>query len=464
MKLIIENFPPITKRSEIDLSKKFTVFVGDNNAGKTYVSELIWGIYNAKEYLDDYLDNFYMSLVQGECLNLKYFNYVKSNMNKKKFTLEITDEIIDYISDIIYNFIDNQFMEYISNILEEDFVDKTFKIKVSKQDFKNIIFQHASPHSPLSIEKKINSLEIIVNIKEIKEKGEVKEFFTNILVSIIIENLIRGVFQNNLTFLPASRTFFAQFYKYIYTLEKDYKDKLIKNIKRGNINPQNINSFESSYTKPTEDIFNKIVFELDKVNKNKFLDEIEKIIEGKIDINIPENIGMSEFKYEMKNGEKLPLHLSSSMVNQLTLIYLYFKHWIKDENNFLIIDEPEINLHPKKVIELLELLLKFSSENSNKVLLTTHSPLMAEALINYILMFNLKENNEDIEKLLNENNLNMDSSIDLKREDIGIYYFNGDSIVEYESDEFGLHFGTFTKVKDEINKIKGLFIEKLDED
>ena len=52
----------------------------------------------------------------------------------------------------------------------------------------------------------------------------------------------------------------------------------------------------------------------------------------------------------------------------------------------------------------------------------------------------------------------------LKREDIGIYYFNGDSIIEYESDEFGLHFGTFTKVKQNINEIRSVLVDKLDED
>jgi len=32
MKLIINKFPPITQRSEIDLSKNLTLFVGENNS------------------------------------------------------------------------------------------------------------------------------------------------------------------------------------------------------------------------------------------------------------------------------------------------------------------------------------------------------------------------------------------------------------------------------------------------
>ncbi|KHD08046.1 hypothetical protein PN36_29575 [Candidatus Thiomargarita nelsonii] len=47
MQLIIQNFGPI-KQGEIDLTKKFYVFVGYNNTGKTYVSQLLWSIFNEK--------------------------------------------------------------------------------------------------------------------------------------------------------------------------------------------------------------------------------------------------------------------------------------------------------------------------------------------------------------------------------------------------------------------------------
>jgi len=62
-------------------------------------------------------------------------------------------------------------------------------------------------------------------------------------------------------------------------------------------------------------------------------------------------------------------------VNQLSTLYLYFKYWAHQENNFLMIDEPEENLHPKNQIALLNVLLTFAQTNNNKVLMTTHSRL-----------------------------------------------------------------------------------------
>jgi len=46
LKLVINKFLPITQKCEIDLSKRVNIFVGKNNSGKTYLSQLIWGIYD----------------------------------------------------------------------------------------------------------------------------------------------------------------------------------------------------------------------------------------------------------------------------------------------------------------------------------------------------------------------------------------------------------------------------------
>ncbi|NEP38479.1 MAG: ATP-binding protein [Okeania sp. SIO2H7] len=47
MKLLVKNLGPIRGNTQtIDLSKRFYIFVGLNNSGKTYVSQLLWTIFN----------------------------------------------------------------------------------------------------------------------------------------------------------------------------------------------------------------------------------------------------------------------------------------------------------------------------------------------------------------------------------------------------------------------------------
>ena len=52
MELIIKNLGPIKgNQQSIDLSKKFFIFLGYNNSGKTYVSQLLWTIFNKDKHI-----------------------------------------------------------------------------------------------------------------------------------------------------------------------------------------------------------------------------------------------------------------------------------------------------------------------------------------------------------------------------------------------------------------------------
>ena len=129
---------------------------------------------------------------------------------------------------------------------------------------------------------------------------------------------------------------------------------------------------------------------------------------------------------------------------------MYFKYWVKEKSNFLIIDEPEENLHPKSQLKLLEILLDFANKNDNKLLVVNHTPLFTEALNNYIMLGTLKEklSTEEYDNTVKKLKI---KDIPLKKEDVGIYFFNGNEIREYEIGEYGTLFRDFDK---EIYKVK----------
>jgi len=459
VKLIIENYPPITQRSEIDLSKKFTIFVGENNAGKTYVSNLIYELY--KNIYENYFElDITHDLVNINFLAKELEEIIENKNQNMEIDLTKNSKLSKYFIDSIQKIIDS--------IIQQKFFYKnsSISIKFDKNDFLNTKFSsHSEDYShKFSVIKKNKSLNLKIAKKEKFNENDREGFESWLIESFYyqtIDNVISKYFHTNTVFLPSTRTFFPQFYKYIYRLEKESKDDLIKQIKLGN--RIDIDIFNSSYESSVDDIIKKMTLEVEKPRNSNYLEPLERIIEGKIEVKKAESFAMATLKYVTKDGLELEMYKSSSMSNQLSLLYLYFKYWVKNENNFLMIDEPEINLHPQKNIELLELLLKFSSENNNRVLLTTHSPVMAEALINYILMFNLKEQGKNINEILKDSDIEIDSNIELTKDDIGIYYFDGNSIISYEADTFGLHFGTFTKVKRDINRAKSLFLEHLDD-
>jgi hypothetical protein len=80
----------------------------------------------------------------------------------------------------------------------------------------------------------------------------------------------------------------------------------------------------------------------------------------------------------------LSLHLASSSVKSLAGLSLYLRH-IAAKNQFLIIDEPELNLHPdnqRRVARVLARLVR----SGIKVLISTHSDYIIRELNNLIML------------------------------------------------------------------------------
>ena len=81
-----------------------------------------------------------------------------------------------------------------------------------------------------------------------------------------------------------------------------------------------------------------------------------------------------------RGGPALPMHASSSMVGSLAGLDLYLRYAAR-KGDTLIIDEPEMNAHPKAQIALMELLAYLVNKGIH-VVLTTHSPYFVDHLNN----------------------------------------------------------------------------------
>ncbi|MEA2028807.1 MAG: AAA family ATPase [Campylobacterota bacterium] len=430
MKLIINKFPPITGRCEIDLSKKLTLFVGQNNSGKTYISQLIWGIFdtiNLKDLIASTNDNF--------------INQEDINENKKaikrlhRIVLILDTSLIDRISYIFTTYI----KRYKLQSIFKNSIDADFSFSINDAEVKPLFFKH-NTFEKFCINKQSDSEKIEILLDDY-DKTDYSVEITATLVKTIIENL-----STSSSFLPSSRLFFPSFYKYIFNTEKNLKDSMYKNLDK--LDENNKKFYAPSYTQPVDELIQKLIFSLDSPQEQTiYLEKLAKIIEGNISVDKSEAIAMADISYNHKSGENIPMYLSSSMVNQLSTLYLYFKYWINKENNFLIIDEPEMNLHPAKKIEVMELLMHFASEN--KLLMATHSNTLAKSIINYLHLFDLRDKGTDTQAFIEANELEMDSEINLSSNDIGIYYFNGKTIIPYKyDDDSNIHFGTFSEVKE----------------
>lgn len=90
------------KTADID-TKPFTLFVGDNNSGKSYLMTLIWGVYSCNQIVF----RSYESMVKEGKINIEvfrsYFAKINEEFEKKQeeMTFELPQEILDNLQESI---------------------------------------------------------------------------------------------------------------------------------------------------------------------------------------------------------------------------------------------------------------------------------------------------------------------------------------------------------------------------
>ncbi len=472
MKLKVKNLGPI-RQGEIDLDKRFYVFVGYNNSGKTYMSQLLWCLIDkdTRELFNKNILEQYMPFEIGS----------QDNLNQK---ISISIEQINTFYADTYSFYKKDFLEKL-NVSINTFPKFDFNILESEQAFFDLqgyygmvirypnnqkdfyVFHKDKGALDISI-KKVNQEQFDITPKywtiinshiDVPINTNILKIYLLHFFRLFLSDLL--IVKNmNSFFLPANRSFYPTFYKYIYSVSKDEKDEIDYAIRAG----KSMDSIAAFSKRPYTKAMNILTESIYELNTNGYLtsqsrymdliEELEAIMGGKIVVKSVEGIAPIEFKLKMDSGQELDMHIASSTSNQLTTLYLYLKYWAKETGNFLVIDEPEENLHPENQIKLVNLLMKFANRNNNKVLITTHSPLMTDAVNNHLHLGYLKSQNVDIEKIITNNNLpfTVEESA-LSHEDIGIYFFNGQRIQEYQVGDYGTFFKDFRKAEDAVKNI-----------
>jgi AAA15 family ATPase/GTPase len=470
MQLTIKNFGPI-KKGEIDLSKKFYVFVGYNNSGKTYVSQLLWALCNAKT-----IRKFSQSK-EIEGLSVEDHN-----------RFEITQNLIDDILNRFSAFLTTKVVPEIFNVSKDHFILNNFSVTFALElnEIRDYTGKLAiqSPHVGETnlnrfflFNKQKDSFVVEFEEQELPERFEhfsvkgLPDFEENqdaIKTSLFVVFVLTMVFKHihEPFFLPSNRLIYLVFYQYLYSVEKEKRQKISKLFgeflekkERGeqfNLESLPINAFKSVYTEPMDFLFDKIYELNENPTANSYYDniiaELTKILGG--DIVMHKSLGIAPLEFYLKMlSEELEIYLSSSSVNQLSTLYLYLKYWASEENNFLLIDEQEENLHPRNQIALCNMLLKFVRHKNNRVLINTHSPLIAENVNHYMYLHILSTRYGcDIEDILDDNALNLRADISISQDELGVYFFNGKEIINYEAEDYGVYFRDFQKVNHEVEK------------
>jgi hypothetical protein len=190
--------------------------------------------------------------------------------------------------------------------------------------------------------------------------------------------------------------------------------------------------------------------------------ELANLLEREVlygNINLSRREDKAEVLFSPIAGVNLELGLTSSMTKELASLVLYLRYLAKP-NNLVVIDEPEMNLHPFAQLEIAEFLSILSNSQQN-LLITTHSPYIVDHIQNLLLA----GKNENAGSIENEFFLE-DKRAFLAQENVSVYLFEDgkaksilseDGVIDWET------FGEATRSMSEIRQsIRSLSSNKKD--
>ena len=373
MKLKINDFGPVND-AEIDVGR-ITVIGGHNSTGKSTVSKLL-------------------------------FSFLKANSSKRQ-VLAI-DTIHEQITLLIVKFIEysrvdsNNFLSAASLLDNFDKLSQSNELESKlniydnlKDVYLNLDLKNGYKHDFDELFKTIDDLIRIV-----------KEDDPSLYVSII-RKLLKSEFE--------TYSGFAQFFGVLRDISYDFSidlknhdlDELDSFKYEGGFSINDVLYIDSASaldlsqfhglqnTDHFKFLQNYLNFKFD--DSNKVFDE--KLYSKQIDLNKKiKNILKGEFRFQNNNlvfindnGVETKMKDTASGLKQIGVIQLLLGHRRLNENSFLIIDEPEVNLHPELQIDFAEILVSLVDELNVRIYVNSHSPMFIEAISVFSQYYRLQD-------------------------------------------------------------------------
>lgn len=359
MKLTINNIGKL-KNAEVVIDG-ITVITGENDTGKSTVGKVLWSVFNGFYEIDEKVYNEKVSELKkiiDEIIKENVYKNLSTDYNSffeifnstgEKIAIEFLKENKNYSEDeikiIINNYKKDLKIENISNFVQE--INETLKIS-DKEIIKVIVSRimnkefHNQINAIFSKEK--------MNIGEISLKIKDKEIDLKIENNEISD--VQNYFLINKETMYIDNPFILDSY--------DFEDENHQTHLATNVFSENENS---------------VISEI-KVKKklNNIYQKLNSVLSGEILEN-----KNSKFVYR-KNGEDIDLKNLSTGLKTFAIIKMLLQNGTLEENGTIILDEPEIHLHPEWQLKFAELIVLLQREFGMHILLTTHSPYFLNAI------------------------------------------------------------------------------------
>lgn len=373
MKIDFENFGCIDEGS-IELND-FTLFCGKNNSGKTYAMYCLYGLLNKKFNISfDFVKSVVEKLKQDGIYHLEVADIIAQH--QEEMAQHLQDRLKDYLPSL-FSVGDSEFFNTTIRLHLDDV--EMLKKAIEKRVDNSVSLRKPSISGPLSLWKAIDSGTIQITLSDTNmSDGFMQTYISDTLVEIIFFELSH----QNSFLLPSERAGLNLFFKELFSV----RNFMLQHAQNDNINPMEFlkDIIDSRYPAPIQDylqFLSKVGHtQGSKCRFYEYAQVIEKnVLGGEYEVDDYGNVFFIPYQ-----SKKLPLHFSSSTVKTLFGLVFYLKHFAKTDD-YLMIDEPELNLHPDNQREVARVLAQLVNAGL-KVIVSTHSDYFVRELNNLIML------------------------------------------------------------------------------
>lgn len=465
MKVTLSKFGPIEKETEIVI-KPLTVFIGPNNTGKTWVASIICSLFGKGGFFT-FRDNHYFS--EESKIEFNIIDEVYSDLKQKGSTVIDYNLIFQEYCDEYYRQLSYASKSWMASFLgtsPSQFEKSSIKIDISghKTKFKDYIkalelslkFPYGEITGILEYRKMKNDSKLNIFISENRKITELpEEEIKKSLFSQIFQPIHRFIYSDTY-YLVAERTGIVSFIN-TFTLTSP------KNLPRSKKNERIETQMPFPLSTLVDDILSlrnaknveNLEIERSKTNFYKLSSILEEsVMQGKLTHERDDSKLNEKWHFNFKEAKEIDLELpaSSSTVKNITPLSYYLKYRA-DQNQLLLIDEPEMNLHPSAQVKLIEFITILINEGLN-VIVTTHSPYLVDHLSNLIKAYDITKESDETKRNKIKNLFylkNSDSFID--KEKVNILLFCNNTARSIIRDDGTIDWGSFSKTTNEILEI-----------
>ncbi len=416
-----------------------TLFVGDNNSGKSYMMTLIYGLLHVRFYFEKYVLET-DSEVYKKCCRILGDLWEKSFTERKIWTMNQKE--IELFQELINITLKKNMERFLHRLFNREMDIGNLWLEFSKKNVYEIELSVS-----LTGEESSEGVIIRGNDGEGKplpgygtetdemDKEDTYHFFLAYIMEYMIKKDMDAMTGSTSLYLPTARTGFLLTYKTL--VGSAMQDKFNYKEREQNL-----------LTRPNSDFLTRLssmTMQREHFGYDAIIEFIEEhIITGRITVS---DMPTHDVMYVPEGAKQpLPMFVTSGVVTEITPLLLFLQY---GNIKTLLMEEPEISLHPELQWEMARVLIRLTNAGM-PVFITTHSDIILQHINNMIKLSKSSEKREIMQQLQYE------KEDLLQAEDVAVYQFDvkenqRTQVTELPCGDYGFEAMTFYKTLEKLN-------------